>query len=306
MEPAPQPESGQPVDTFTENRQYLFSLAYRMTGSAADAEDLVQETYLRWQQAATDEIRTPRAFLTTIITRLAINYLDSARVRRETYVGPWLPEPVVTTATHDPVELSESLQMAFLVLLENLSPLERAVFLLSEVFDYSHAEIATMTGKTQEACRQLLRRAKQAIQQRRPRFQASPDLAGQLTSQFSQAMLAGNLDGLMNLLHDDITIYSDGGGKTRAAINPIHGKDRASRFLAGIAQKTSDLTRYGAEINAQPGILGFRDGEAHTAVVLDIDDGRIRNIYIVVNPEKLHALPKEQAIHDHPHVSTPS
>jgi len=282
-------------DVFSQHRGYLISLAYRMTGSMADAEDLLQEAYLRWREVDVAEVREPRALLTTIVTRLAINYLDSARVRREEYVGEWLPEPVVTTAQRDPAELSESLTMAFLVLLESLTPLERAVFLLHEVFEYSHEEIAGITGKNVEACRQLLRRAKQAVQQRRPRFEPSTDAAAKLTAEFAHAMQTGDADALMHLLHEEIVAYSDGGGRVRAAINPIYGRDRVARFLVGIARKRGDgLKQQFAEINAQPGFLGFENGEAQTALVLDIEESRIRNIYIVVNPEKLHYLPKEK------------
>lgn len=281
--------------TFSEHRQYLFSLAYRMTGSAADAEDLLQETYLRWRQASHDDIRTPRAFLTTVISRLAINHLESARVRREQYVGSWLPEPVVTTATNDPAELSESLTMAFLVLLESLTPLERAVFLLHEVFDYSHGEIGEIVGHSEEASRQSLRRAKQAVERRRPRFEPQPLAAKQLTEEFARAMTTGDVAALMNLLHEEIVAYSDGGGRVRAAMNPIFGRDRVARFLAGIAQKSGGgLNRQLEEINGQPGVLGFRNGEAQTALVLDIEQDQIRTVYIVVNPEKLQHLPKER------------
>ncbi len=281
-------------DTFSEHRPYLVSLAYRMLGSMADAEDLVQETFLRWGKADREEVRTPRAFLTTVLTRLAITHLESARVRREQYVGTWLPEPVVTTGERDPVELSESLTMAFLVLLESLTPLERAVFLLHDVFDYSHAEIADMIGKTEDACRQILRRAKLAVQNRRPRFEVRPTSAERLMAQFAMAMQAGNLDDLMALLHEDIIAYSDGGGQARAALNPIYGKDRVARFLLGLTRKIGDsLKRQVAEINAQPGFLGFHDGKVQTAVVLDVEQDRIHAIYIVVNPEKLRHLSRE-------------
>ena len=281
--------------TFTEQRKYLLSVAYRMTGSMSDAEDLLQEAFLRWQQATTQEVRSPRAFLTTVVVRLALNHLDSARVRREQYVGEWLPEPILTTSTHDPIELAESLTMAFLVLLESLTPPERAVFLLHEVFDFSHTEIAAILDKTEAACRQLLTRAKQAVRQRRPRFEPQPGAAQQLTQQFTTAMQTGDLDTLMSLMHDDITAYSDGGGQTKAAIIPILGKDHVARFLTGITRKNGDsITRRFAEINGQPGILAFNNGKVRGAAVLDTDEGRIRNIYLVVNPDKLHHLPKEE------------
>lgn len=295
------------MDIFPEHRRYLFALAYRMTGSAADAEDLVQETWLRWRRADPEEIRSPRAFLTTVITRLAISHLESARVRREEYVGPWLPEPLLTTAARDPAELSESLKMAFLVLLESLTPAERAVFLLAEVFDYSHAEIAAIMGKSEEACRQLLRRAKQAVQQRRPRFQPAASVAERWTTRFTEAILSGNLDSLMNLLHENAVVYSDGGGRTRAALNPIYGRDRCARFLLGIARKgAGGFTRYAIEINGQPGILAFEAGRPRTAIALDIERERIRAIYIVVNPDKLQQLPKEESLYDRTHTTAPS
>ena len=283
-----------PQDVFTEHRQYLLSLGYRMLGSMADAEDLVQETYIRWQQASPAEVRTPRAFLTTILTRLALNHLDSARVRREQYVGPWLPEPVVTTAPPDPAELSESLTMAFLVLLESLSPLERAVFLLHEVFDYSHAEVAEITGSTEAACRQAFRRAKAAVAERRPRFRASPTAAGELTTRFLDAVQAGRMEDLLAMLHQNVVTYSDGGGQTRAALNPIYGADRVARFLVGIAHKTGNITREPVLINGQPGFIGYIEGKPRTAMVLDIEDDRIRTVYIVVNPQKLQNLAKEK------------
>jgi RNA polymerase sigma-70 factor, ECF subfamily len=283
------------TDLFSEQRPYLLSLAYRMLGTMADAEDLVQETYVRWNQATAEEIRSPRAFLTTVLTRLAINHLASARVRREQYVGPWLPEPVVTAKIADPVELSESVTMAFLVLLERLNPLERAVFLLRVVFDYSHQEVAEMVGRSEQACRQALRRAKQAVGERRPRFRPGPGVAENLMAQFGQAVQQGDLDGLVRLLHEDITAYSDGGGIVRAALNPIYGKERVARFMIGIARKGgAGLVREITEINAQPGIIGFRDGKARTVLVLEMDADRISAIYIVNNPHKLERLPREE------------
>ena len=284
-----------PQDGFSEHRQYLLSLGYRMLGSMADAEDLVQETFLRWQQASSNEIRSPRAFLTTILTRLALNHLDSARVRREQYVGPWLPEPIVTTEPTDPAELSESLTMAFLVLLESLSPLERVTFLLHEVFDYPHAEVAKITGSTEVACRQAFRRAKASVAERRPRFKPSPSAAERLTTRFLDAVQAGRLDDLLSMLHENVVSYSDGGGLTRAALNPIYGPDKVARFLIGVARKGgTGLERRATFINGQPGFIGFLDGRPRTAMVLDIENDQVRNVYIVVNPQKLQNLAKEK------------
>lgn len=275
-----------------------------MTGSANDAEDLVQETWLRWQGTSVEEIRSPKAFLTTVLTRLAINHMQSASVRREEYVGEWLPEPLITAENRDSVELAESLQMAFLVLLESLSPSERAVFLLSEVFDYSHAEVAGIVGKSEEACRQMLRRAKQALSEKKPRFTSTRQRVEEVTERFISALQGGSIDDLMVMLHEDVVVYSDGGGRTQAAINPIHGRDRVTRFLMGITRKRPRLTRYGVRINGQPGVLGFTDGLAETAFVFDFDDDRVRKIYIVVNPDKLQGLPAEENLYDSINSST--
>lgn len=286
------------IDPFSENRRYLFSIAYRMTGSVADAEDLVQETYLRWQSARDEEIRSPRAFLTTVLTRLALTHMESARVRREEYVGQWLPEPLVAATIRDSAELAESLQMAFLVLLESLSPQERAIFLLAEVFEHSHSEIAAILDKSEEACRQMLRRAKQALSQKRRRYRAGREKIEDLTGRFFRAVQNGETNELVALLHDDVVAYSDGGGRTRAALNPIYGSDRVARFMIGIAQKGgTGLSRFSTLLNGQPGTIGFRNGVAQSAVVLDVDGERIRNLYIIVNPEKLKCIPKEDSIH---------
>jgi RNA polymerase sigma-70 factor (ECF subfamily) len=207
-------------------------------------------------------------------------------------VGAWLPEPVMTAELRDSAELAESLQMAFPVLLEFLSPQERAVFLLAEVFDYSHGEIAVILGKSENACRQLLRRAKKALAQRSPRSSPRADVAQKLTSRFFEAVQAGRVDDLMELLDDAVIAWSDGGGRVRAALNPIRGRDCVARFLIGIARKGGEgLSRYGTQLNGQPGLIGFRNGTAQTAMVLDLDQERIRTIYIVVNPDKLQRIP---------------
>lgn len=287
------------IDAFSESRRYLLAVAYRMTGSVADAEDLVQETYLRWQGATQREkIRAPRAFLTTVLTRLALTHMESARVRREEYVGQWLPEPVITGENRDPAELAESLQMAFLVLLESLSPQERATFLLAEVFDYAHAEIAVILGKSEDACRQMLRRAKQALAKKHRPYRAAREEANDLTQRFFRAVQTGRKDDLAALLHNDVVAYSDGGGRRRAALNPVYGSDRVARFLIGIVRKGgAGLTRFSTFLNGQPGTIGFRNGSAETAVILEIDENRIRNVYIIVNPDKLKRIPKEDSIH---------
>ena len=191
----------------------LFAIAYRMLGSVTDAEDLVQEAYLRWEDATETDVRSPRAYLTTIVTRLAINQLRAARTKRETYVGPWLPEPLVTEDAPDTVELAESLSMAFLVLLERLAPVERAAFLLHEVFDFEYAEIARVLDKTEANCRQLVARARKRVGSPEARFEADPAQARRLVEKFTEASFAGDMDGLVALLAEDITIWGDGGGK---------------------------------------------------------------------------------------------
>lgn len=282
-------------DVFDQNRRYLFGLAYRMVGSAADAEDLVQDCWLRWQQApAHDSIESPRAYLTTTLTRLCINHMQSARVRREEYVGPWLPEPVVTSGTHDPAEMAESLTTAFLVLLESLAPVERAVFLLAEVFGYDAEETGRIVDKSAANVRQILHRARTAVQQRRPRFPVEPEAAAPLLRRFRDALQTGDVTGMVAVLHSDAVLYSDGGGKVKSALNPLHGADKVARFFAGIVSKGAleGIQAEWTEINGQPGVIGrlSETGEPVNTMAFDIEDGRIRTIYIVSNPDKLQTL----------------
>ena len=217
------------MESFETYRPYLFAIAYRMLGSAMDAEDMVQETYLRYQSTPPETIRSLKAFLTTIITRLCMDQLQLARRKREVYVGPWLPEPILTTTTPesgDPaerVEMEESISLAFLVLLEQLQPFERAVFLLREVFEYEFAEIATMLDKSEAACRRSFSRAKLHLRAHRPRFPASPETHRQLLTGYFQAVQGGEMTALTNLLAEEVTLWADGGGKVKqAALRPIH------------------------------------------------------------------------------------
>src|SRR5436305_5443299 len=217
---------------FNQYRALLFSIAYRMLGSATDAEDIVQEAFLRWLQASDEEIQSPKAFLSTVVTRLCIDQLRSARAQREQYVGPWLPEPIPTGQRQDLTEtavLAESLSFAFLVMLESLGPLERAVFLLREVFDYDYSEIAAIVGKSEANCRQVLHRAHQHLGQRRPRYDVSHEQQERITSQFMHATTSGDMQGLLNLLTDDIVFTADSGGKVRAGLKPVHGPDKVAR-----------------------------------------------------------------------------
>ena len=282
------------AEVFASARPMLFAIAYRMLGSVMDAEDLVQDAYLRWQEAAETDVRSPRAYLTTIVTRLAINHLRSARTKRETYVGPWLPEPLMTEDTPDTVELAESLSMAFLVLLERLSPIERAVFLLHEVFDFEYAEIARMVDKTEANCRQLLARAKKRLGAADARFEADPAQARSLTERFTEASVAGNLDGLLALLAEDITLWADGGGKAKgAALKPLRGPAAVAKFVLGIMRNVvpAETVLRPAELNGQPGFIAYVSGRPLSALIFDIHDGRIHTIYAVGNPDKLLALP---------------
>ena len=283
-------------DIFESTRPLLFSIAYRMLGSVAEAEDLVQEALLRCLEAPETEVRAPRAYLATIVTRLAINQLQSARSQRETYVGPWLPEPLVTEHAPDPsepIELAESLSMAFLLMLERLSPTERAVLLLHDVFDFDYEEIARIIDKSEVNCRQLLARAKKHIGEPRARYDADPAQADRLLNRFVEATRAGDIDGLVGLLSEDITFWADGGGKVPgAATRPIHGPESVARFVAQRARGGKDrggrvrLTR----INGQPGFIVDVQGKPQAALILGIRDGRIHDIYAIANPDKLHAL----------------
>lgn len=285
--------------TFDQYRGLLFSVAYRMLGSVADAEDMLQETFLRWQQAATEEIRSPRAFLVTIISRLSINHLQSARVQREEYVGEWLPEPLVTDERKDPLSLlhiDETLSMAFLVLLERLTPVERAVFLLREVFEYEYGEIAAMLGQSEVNCRQILRRARQHVTKMRPRFAASRRKQTDLLERFLRATGSGDMDGLLDLLSEDVVLYADGGGKGLAAPNAIRGADRVARGILGGLSKLApkNVVRRIVEVNGQPGVVGYVDGKPFSVITLDGEGGQrttVRAIYLVTNPEKLSRLP---------------
>jgi RNA polymerase sigma-70 factor (ECF subfamily) len=287
------------TEIFEQHRRLLFGVAYRMLGSASDAEDVVQDAFLRWQHAADEEIDSPRAWLSTVVTRLAIDHLRSARVQRETYVGPWLPEPLVTErapAASDRLALAESLSMAFLVMLEALGPVERAVFLLREVFDYDYDEIARVVGKSADNCRQMLHRARRHVVAGRPRFAASPEEHERLTQQFLATVATGDVPALVALLAEDITLWSDGGGKTAAARNPIHGADRVARFLVGILRKApggfADVRM--VRVNGEAGLVAYVGGRPRSVASLEIRDGRIQGIRIVVNPDKLRTLPSLQ------------
>jgi RNA polymerase sigma-70 factor (ECF subfamily) len=297
-----QPELENRTAEFTATRPLLFSIAYRMLGSVADAEDIVQDAYVRWLEAPAADVRAPRAYLATIVTRLAINSLRSARSQRETYVGPWLPEPLVTEHAPDaaqPVELAESLSMAFLVMLERLSPIERAVLLLHDVFEFEYGEIAQIVDKSEANCRQLLTRAKKHIGAAEARFDADKAKAERLTQRFTLAASAGDLSGLLDVLAEDITLWADGGGKVRgAALRPLQGADAVARFVIGVVQRfvPAERSMRPARINGEPGFIVYVSGRPLAAMILHISDDRIGTIYAIGNPDKLHGLPvMEQA-----------
>ncbi len=282
---------------FNQYRGLLFSIAYRMLGSVSEAEDILQEAFIRWHRAPDAEIHSTRAFLVTVVSRLSINQLQSARVQREEYVGQWLPEPILTEPTVDPftiARIDESLSMAFLVLLERLQPVERAVFLLREVFDYDYSEIARAVGKDEANCRQILRRARQHLEDLRPRFKASPEQRERLLANFLQATTTGDLEGLLALLSSDAVLHSDGGGKAPAIPNLIHGPGNVARAIIGSLKKLvpRNLTRRIAQINGEPGIVSYLEGHPYSVLTLQITGGRINSVYVVTNPEKLiHLAP---------------
>lgn len=278
------------IDVFMEHRALLFGIAYRMLGSVAEAEDLVQETYLRWQRQKAGIVETPKAWLVATLTRLGIDQLRSARRRREDYVGVWLPEPLVDSAAPAPDQvaaLGDSLGLAFLVLLETLGPVERAVFLLREAFDYDYAEIALIVGKSEAACRQMVSRAKSHLAQRTPAEAAPSPRAEQIVQRFMSACATGDVRELLAVLTDDAVLYADGGGRVRSVLRPIHRADRISRFFVGIRRWGPPMTMALARVNGEVGAV-LRRADGHLSVSAFAFDGdRIRAIYTVTNPEKL-------------------
>jgi RNA polymerase sigma-70 factor (TIGR02957 family) len=286
-------------DALEALRPRAFAVAYRMLGSVADAEDVVQEALLRVHRvhAAGEEIAAPEAFVTTVATRLALDRLRSARAHRETYVGEWLPEPIVDAAAGDPgtdTELAESLSLAFLVLLERLSPEQRAVFLLHDVFGNPYDEIARLVGKSEAACRQLVVRARRHIRTQQPRFEASRDHADALAERFLDALRAGDVTALETLLAEDVELHGDGGGRVPALTRPVAGRRRVAATLASwmrAGERVGGVTLHRSEVNGQPGAL-TRDAHGRLVNVfgLDIADGRIRTVRSIVNPDKLRHL----------------
>ncbi len=281
------------MDNFEEYRPLLFSIAYRMLGSAVDAEDIVQDAYIRYE-ATSEDIRSPKAFLTTMVTRLCINFLQSARVQREQYLGPWLPEPIRTDrdtlslVPNQRVEIHETVSMAFLVLLEHLTPAERAVFLLREVFDYSYREIAAILEKQESACRQLFSRARKHITDNKPRFSASDEKHQELLDKFMGVVQNGELEPLMDMLVEDAVMWADGGGEATAAIYPIYGRENVARFVMG----STRLLRAGhrvevGQINDEPAVLIYQEQKVSLVIFIEVNGEAIQSIRVISNPNKL-------------------
>jgi RNA polymerase sigma-70 factor (TIGR02957 family) len=287
-------------EQFDELRPSAFAIAYRMLGSVSEAEDVVQEGFLRLHRARErgERIESPGAYLSTVVSRLSLDHLRSARVRRETYVGEWLPEPLVASADDDPArkaEIADSLSLAFLVLLESLSPEQRAAFLLREVFDEPYDRIAEIVGTSAQNARQLATRARRHVEERRPRFEASREQREELATRFFAAAEEGDLEGLEQLLAHDVVLHGDGGGKAPALARALHGRDRVARILAaGFARLQTLLgafTTRREEVNGQPGALFLdREGRLIGVMILDIAEGQIQGVSSIVNPDKLQHL----------------
>jgi RNA polymerase sigma-70 factor (ECF subfamily) len=298
MEAGIEPEA-RVADVYEEYRPLLFSIAYRMLASASEAEDVVQEAFLRFHRESGKgtEIESPKAYLSTITTRLSIDQLRSARVRRERYFGTWLPEPVLTEDEPDitpHAETADSLSMAFLVLLESLSPVERAVFLLREVFDYEYEEIASVVGKSEDNCRQIAVRARRQVEAKKPRFEASRARREELARRFFEAIANEDASTLVELLAADVVVYADGGATGPAFPKPVHGRDRVARVFAATAGRGRELGAVGyrlTSVNGQPGAVVLdAEGASLAVVTLDIADGEIQTVRAITNPEKLRHL----------------
>ncbi|CAL9388226.1 RNA polymerase sigma-70 factor OS=Streptomyces griseomycini OX=66895 GN=FHS37_003986 PE=3 SV=1 [Streptomyces griseomycini] len=285
------------TDVFEEHRPVLLGVAYRMLGRVADAEDVVQDAWLRWAGGDRSEVREPRGYLVRITTRLAIDRLRQIKARGETYVGPWLPEPYLTdfgdTApdTAERAVLADSVSLAVLVVLESLSPLERAVFVLREAFGYPYADIAAMLDRGEPAVRQLAGRARKHVEERRPRYEVDPARRRDLTERFLAAAAGGDLEALMELLAPDVRLVGDSGGKSRAPLRVLRSADKVGRFLLGAARKGApDLSFRFLELNGGPAVLVLSGGKPDSVLQLDVADGRVQAVYVIRNPDKLRPL----------------
>lgn len=279
---------------FERHRARAFGVAYRILGSASDAEDVVQEAWFRWRGADTTTIRNPEAWLVTTVARLGIDQLRAARARRETYVGPWLPEPIISAAREteptpeDHLSLADDISMALLHVLERLAPEERAAFLLHDAFDYDYGELAAMLGKSEAACRQTVSRARRRVQETHPRFDTNAREHLRLASAFSAALASADPQALIDCMSEDVIFYSDGGGKALAALNPLYGPDHVTRFLMGILKKRPEnLAATPATVNGLPGFIMYEGDRVHSALSFGISGGRISALYMIRNPDKL-------------------
>ncbi|MFF3017677.1 RNA polymerase sigma-70 factor [Streptomyces sp. NPDC057939] len=286
-------ESPTDQDAFAENRRLLFATAYRMLGSVADAEDIVQDAWLTWNKADRSDVRHPKAYLVRTVTNLSLNRLTSARAVREEYVGPWLPEPLLTEPdAAQGQELAESVSTAMLVVLETLAPVERAVFVLREVFGYSHGEIAEVLERPEPTVRQISHRARKHVRAGRPRYDTDTAERERITERFLSACAGGDLNDVMEMLAPDITAWSDGGGKVRAALRPLHGPDRVARWLLGVLAKPTavPISTVPTLVNGELGLLVLAGDAPMGAATFDLEDGRIRNLRLQMNPDKLRGL----------------
>jgi RNA polymerase sigma-70 factor (TIGR02957 family) len=302
------------TEAFEEHRALLFAVAYRMLGAVADAEDIVQDAWLRWSAADHAKVADPRAYLIRIVTNTAIDRLRSVRVRRESYVGPWLPEPILTSPdVAEDVELAESVSLAMLVVLETLTPLERAVFVLREVFDMSHAEIASTLDRTEVSVRQTASRARRRVAERRPRYATDRAEQRRVTEEFLAATVGGDMDRLMAVLAPGVVLISDGGGKRKAAPRPIEGAAKVARWLAGIRRTpyydgvpVPEMELRLAEINGAPGAVFYGRGKVLTVLAPEVSDGRVAVIRLVANPDKLRAVERGPRASGEPSGASPT
>nr|WP_318219413.1 RNA polymerase sigma-70 factor [Streptomyces sp. SCL15-6] len=287
------------TDAFVTHRNLLFTVAYEMLGSAADAEDVLQETWLRWAGVDLAEVRDPRAYLVRITTRQALTRLRTLGRRKESYVGSWLPEPLLTTPdVAEDVELADSVSMAMMLVLETLTPTERAVFVLREVFDLDYDEIAEAVDKSPAAVRQTAHRARAHVAARRPRGVVSPTETRDALDAFQRAVRTGDLQGLLDILAPDVVLLGDGGGIKQAVLRPVTGADKVARLMIGGLMKQGDAVSMGpAQVNGYPALILRLDGELDTVLAVRFDEGRITGLYAVRNPEKLRGMQRETVLH---------
>jgi RNA polymerase sigma factor (sigma-70 family) len=305
MSEIPVPDTEEATGVFVEHRELLFGVVYNMLGSVTDTEDVLQDTWLSWSRRGAGGIDNPRAYLVRIAVNHALQRRAVVNRRRETYVGPWLPEPLVTgeASAEDPALRTESVSLAMLVVLESLSPLERAVFVLHEVFGYAHPEIAEIIDRTPTAVRQLAHRARAHVHARRPLYEAHPRVRREATERFVRAALGGDIGELMEILAPDVTVWTDGGGMRKQALRPVHGREKAARLLTGYAKRggaqalgASMELRY-RRVNGDDAAVLFEHDSPYAVIVLDLtpEGDRVSNLFVVTNPDKLTHVRKEEA-----------